>query len=90
MTAVTMSHKELGRIQILIDLADGRIGVAEAGALMGLGRRQVYRVLTSFQCCVAAGSAPARWRASKPREFPISTHRSPDLGRIYLLPVCHF
>lgn len=49
MTVITMSHKELGRIQILIDLADGRIGVAEAGALMGLGRRQVYRVLTSFQ-----------------------------------------
>jgi transposase len=49
MTVITMSHNELGRLQTLIALADRRISVSDAATLMGLGRRQVYRVLTSFQ-----------------------------------------
>jgi hypothetical protein len=49
MTVITMSRKELGRLQTLIDLADGRLAVEDAAALMGLGRRQVYRLLISFR-----------------------------------------
>ncbi len=49
MTVITMSRKELGRLQTLIDLADGRLCVDDAAALMGLGRRQVYRLLISFR-----------------------------------------
>ncbi len=67
MTVITMSHKELGRVQTLIDLADGRIGVAEAGATMGLGHRQVYRVLTSFQAYGPDALVMAIWRLGKPR-----------------------
>jgi hypothetical protein len=40
MTVITMSHKELSRLQILIGLTDGRTRVEDAAALMGLGRRQ--------------------------------------------------
>jgi hypothetical protein len=49
MTVITMSRKELARVQTLIDLADGRIGVDSASALMGLGRRQTYRLLDAFR-----------------------------------------
>jgi hypothetical protein len=49
MTVITMSRKELARLQTLIDLADGRIAVGDAGALMGLGRRQTYRLLDAFR-----------------------------------------
>jgi hypothetical protein len=49
MTVITMSHKELSRLQILIGLADGRTRVEDAAALMGMGRRQVYRLLDAFR-----------------------------------------
>jgi hypothetical protein len=49
MTVITMSGKELRRLQTLIDLVDGRITVDDAAALMGLGRRQVYRQLCAFR-----------------------------------------
>jgi transposase len=49
MTVITMSRKELSRLQILIGLADGRTRVEDAAALMGMGRRQVYRLLDAFR-----------------------------------------
>jgi Winged helix-turn helix len=45
MTVITMSRKELARLQVLIDVADGRLSVADATGLIGVGRRQVYRLL---------------------------------------------
>ena len=49
MTVITMSRAELSRLQILIGLADGRTRVDDAAALMGMGRRQVYRLLDAFR-----------------------------------------
>lgn len=49
MTVITMSRKELSRLQVLIDLADGRAPVDDAAALMGMGRRQTYRLLAAFR-----------------------------------------
>jgi len=49
MTVITMSRKEFSRLQILIGLADGRTRVDDAAALMGMGRRQVYRLLDGFR-----------------------------------------
>src|SRR6516165_10261203 len=49
MTVITMSRKELTRLRVLIDLADGRLSVGNAAGLMGVGRRQVYRLLDAFQ-----------------------------------------
>jgi hypothetical protein len=49
MTVIAMSRKELSRLQILIGLADGRTRVEDAAALMGMGRRQVYRLLDAFR-----------------------------------------
>jgi hypothetical protein len=39
-----MSRTEIDRMSVLRDLAAGRIKVADASTLMGLGRRQVFRL----------------------------------------------
>ena len=44
MTVIAMSRTEIDRMSVLHDLADGRIRIAEASTLMGLGRRQVFRL----------------------------------------------
>src|SRR5271167_3385091 len=49
MTVITMSRKELTRLRVLIDVADGRLSVADATGLIGVGRRQVYRLLDAFR-----------------------------------------
>src|SRR6266850_696109 len=49
MTVITMSHNELTRLRVLIDVADGRLSVADATGLIGVGRRQVYRLLYAFR-----------------------------------------
>ncbi len=49
MTVITMSRTELSRLRVMIDLADGRTRVEDAAALMGLQRRQVYRLLDAFR-----------------------------------------
>jgi transposase len=49
MTVITMSRTELSRLRVMIDLADGRTRVEDAASLMGLQRRQVYRLLDAFR-----------------------------------------
>jgi transposase len=49
MTVIAMSRTELSRLRVMIDLADGRTRVEDAAALMGLQRRQVYRLLEAFR-----------------------------------------
>jgi hypothetical protein len=51
MTVITMSRKELTRLRVLIDIADRRLSVADATGLLGVGRRQVYRLLDAFRAC---------------------------------------
>jgi hypothetical protein len=48
MTVITMSRTEIDRMGVLHDLADGRIKIAEASRLMGLGRRQVFRLAKAY------------------------------------------
>jgi len=48
MTVIAMSRTEIDRMSVLHDLADGRIKVAEASALMKLGRRQVFRLVKAY------------------------------------------
>jgi hypothetical protein len=44
MTVIQMSERELTRLRVLIDLSDRRLSVEAAARLMGVGRRQVYRL----------------------------------------------
>ena len=46
---ITMSRNELARLRVLIDVADGRLSVADAAGLIGVGRRQIYRLLQTFR-----------------------------------------
>ena len=48
MMVITMSRTEIDRMSVLHGLADGRIKVAEASTLMGLGRRQVFRLAKAY------------------------------------------
>jgi hypothetical protein len=68
MTVIQMSGQELTRLRIVIDLADGRLTVAAAAALMGLGRRQVFRLRRGFAADGAAAlSSRKRGRPSNRR-----------------------
>ena len=44
MTVVRMSDRELTRLHVMIDLTDGRLTPEAAATLMGLARRQVFRL----------------------------------------------
>src|SRR5580692_5290453 len=55
MTVITMSRNELTRLRVLIDVADGRLPVADATGLIGVGRRQIYRLLQAFRADGADG-----------------------------------
>src|SRR5690349_11417552 len=44
MAVIQMSERELIRLRVLIDLADNQLTAEAAGTLMGMGRRQVYRL----------------------------------------------
>ena len=55
MTVITMSCNELTRLRVLIDVADGRLSVADATRLIGVGRRQVYRLMDAFRAHGADG-----------------------------------
>jgi Winged helix-turn helix len=48
MTVITMSRTEIDRMSVLQDLAAGRLKVTEAATLMGLGRRQVFRLAKAY------------------------------------------
>jgi hypothetical protein len=55
MTVITMSRNELTRLRVLIDIADGRLSVADATGLIGVERRQIYRLLEAFRAHGADG-----------------------------------
>jgi hypothetical protein len=85
MTVITMSRNELTRLRVLIDIADGRLSVADATGLIGVGRRQIYRLLQAFRADPGRGAVRPRRRllavgmaelikhASRPRSFPVRT-----------------
>jgi hypothetical protein len=51
MTVITMSRKELTRLRVLTDIADGRLSVADATGLLEVGRRQARTRRSSQPVC---------------------------------------
>lgn len=49
MTVIAVSRAEIDRMSVLRDLAEDRIKVSEATTLMGLGRRQVFRLAKAYR-----------------------------------------
>ena len=45
MAVVSMSKQEFGRLEVLLGVQSSRLRVADACALIGLRRRQVFRLL---------------------------------------------
>src|ERR1700722_14220117 len=70
MTVVTMSKREFSRLQVLLDVQSGRLRIDDAAQLVGLGRRQVFRLLKGVREAGPAGPI------SKHRGRP-SNHRLP-------------
>src|SRR5580698_8360604 len=54
---IQMSDRELTRLRVMIDLADERLTVDAAATLMGLGRRQIYRLRRAFSAHGPTGLA---------------------------------
>ena len=89
MAVITMSKKELGRLETLVDLDEGRITAVQAASLLGLSGRQVFRLLARFRSEGAAGLVSRRRGRPSNRRLPeavreavltILRERYPDFG----------
>jgi hypothetical protein len=65
---IQMSDRELTRLRVMIDLADGRLTVDAAATLMRLGRRQIYRLRGAFSADGPAGLASRKRGRSSNRK----------------------
>jgi hypothetical protein len=77
---VSMSKQEFSRLEVLLRVQSGRLRVADACALIGLGRRQVFRLLRGVR------QDGATSLLSKHRGKP-SNHRLPAEVRTLALAV---
>ena len=74
MPVVSMSKKEFDRLEVLLGIRSGRLRVADACELLGLKRRQVFRLLAGLKHGGAASLV------SKRRGRP-SNNRLPEAYR---------
>ena len=89
MVLITMSRKELGRLEALVDLDAGRITAAHAARLIGVGERQVFRLLKAYRTGGAEGLVSRRRGRPGNRRHPDAVReaalaaireRYPDFG----------
>jgi hypothetical protein len=78
MTVIQVSDRELSRLRVIVDLVDGRLTVEAAATLMGIGRRQVYRLCRAFEHCGPSALV------SKKRGRPSNRKRSDTFRRTVL------
>jgi len=82
MENLTLSHKELDRLQIITRIADGRLTRRRAAELLKLSERQVYRLYAAFQSRGAAGLASNQRGRPSHRKVPVAVQqRAVDLIR---------
>src|SRR5438093_1343414 len=70
MTVILMSRSEIDRMNVLRDLAEERIRVSEAARLLGLGRRQVFRLAKVFRRLGATALVSRRRGKPSNRSYP--------------------
>src|SRR5690349_23243767 len=70
MALITMGRKELGRLEALVDLDGGRITAARAAGLIGVGERQVFRLLKAYRASGAEGLVSRRRGRPSNRRHP--------------------
>jgi len=73
MTVIAMSRTEIDRMSVLQDLTASRIKVTEAATLMGLGRRQMFRLAKAY------GQRGPQTLVSRRRGRPSNRCYLPDL-----------
>jgi hypothetical protein len=78
MTMVSMSKQEFSRLEVLLRVQSGRLRVSDACTLVGLRRRQVFRLLRGLK------QDGATSLLSKHRGIP-SNHRLPAAVRALAL-----
>jgi Winged helix-turn helix len=78
---IQMSERELTRLRVMIDLADDRLTVDAAATLMGLGRRQIYRLRRLFSVDGPSGLA-SRKRGRPSNRKHGETFRATVLGLV--------
>ncbi len=49
MTVIRVSQQEVDRLKVLMELGDGLLGIDAAATLLGVGRRQFFRLRNAFQ-----------------------------------------
>ncbi len=69
---ITMSQKELHRLEVVQKIHDRRLSVVQAAELLGLSRSQVHRLLQAYDCAGAVGLI------SKKRQQPSNRRHSED------------
>jgi transposase len=67
---VTLSRKELDRLQIITHLAERRLTQRQAGELLGITERQVRRIVRSFEARGAASLASTKRGRPSHRRLP--------------------
>src|ERR1700716_1746971 len=77
MTVITMSRTEIDRMSVLQDLAADRIKVTEAATLMGLGRRQVFRLAKAYGRHGPQALVSRRRSRPSNRRYPTASRRRP-------------
>ena len=70
MALITMSRKERGRLEALVDLDAGRTTAARAARLIGVSERQVFRLLRAYRTRGAAGLVSRRRGRPSNRRYP--------------------
>jgi len=73
---VTMSVKELDRVQLMTRLAERRLTQRHAGELLGLTERQVRRLYRAFKARGAQGLASAKRGKPSHRRLAAETRRT--------------
>jgi transposase len=76
MTVVLMSRAELSRVETLLQVDRGGLPVSQAAMLLGLSKRQVFRLLRRFRVDGAAGLASRRRGRPSNRRLPEAVRAS--------------
>ena len=71
---ITMSQKELHRLEVIQKIRDRRLSVVQAAELLGLSRSQLHRLLQAYDHSGAAGLV------SKKRSRPSNRRHSEASG----------
>jgi hypothetical protein len=75
-TVRLMSDGEVSRLEVLRDLAQRRLTIAAAGQLLGLERRQVFRLLKAYRMEGATGLISKRRGCRSNRRKPDALRRA--------------